>query len=213
MSANVYHYYSEGDEGRLSLKKKEQDKDPEPNPVEATDHKLSKDDPKLERLLKINLVLLVGIFVIVLVGLTMILARQGNCASPQAQQEGPVLSRGFLAPAADTSNISRGVKPISNEWQLHNCAPSPPPSGDKDLLVVSADHGSWPASGVCTALNESLFLGGGVTSYTITASFRKAKEFAHGHVGIVYNFADHDNFDWSYVRTHTDSGECVSAQV
>ncbi len=39
---------------------------------------------------------------------------------------------------------------------------------------------------------------------------KKAATFSLGHPGVVYNFKDSNNYDFAYIRTHSNSGECGS---
>ncbi len=50
----------------------------------------------------------------------------------------------------------------------------------------------------------------GATSYSLTATFKEAASFHWSHVGLVYNYADDNNYDFMFIRHRDDHYWCGS---
>ncbi len=113
----------------------------------------------------------------------------------------------FLANAAHPANELESSRCYNQgnplDWTLHNCAGRP--SSSEGILIVSAAHKSWTHNhhGVCLAYDRASFLG--ANSYSLIMEVKKAATFSLGHPGVVYNFKDSNNYDFAYIRTHSNS--------
>ncbi|XP_048590626.1 uncharacterized protein LOC116613216 [Nematostella vectensis] len=72
--------------------------------------------------------------------------------------------------------------------------------------LLDADHGSWPRSGFCRTLLKPALPG---SSYRVSAKFlnligRDGVNF--GHLGLMFNAKDINNFDFVYFRPHSAGG-------
>ena len=68
-------------------------------------------------------------------------------------------------------------------------------------FVLDANHGSWPASGFCSAVNDKDTLNS--NKYAISAElFNKVGWHGanSGHLGLLYNAKDEKNYDFVYFR-------------
>ena len=69
-------------------------------------------------------------------------------------------------------------------------------------VVLNADGGSWPASSYCRVQYNNT-LPGTVTKYQLSVrlyNIRGWRGVYFGHVGVMYNVKDTDNFDLVYFR-------------
>ena len=70
-------------------------------------------------------------------------------------------------------------------------------------LALVGTGGTFPASGFCRVQHHST-LSGSVSSYEIQAylyNVRSKDGATHGHLGVMYNVQDINNFDFVYFRS------------
>ena len=88
-----------------------------------------------------------------------------------------------------------------NDYSVTSCVvASSGPSGKK-YFVLDANHGKWPSSGFCSALNKKDILN--ENQYSISAElFNKIgwNGVNSGHLGLLYNAKDERNYDFVYFR-------------
>ena len=71
----------------------------------------------------------------------------------------------------------------------------------RSYFVLDANHGKWPASGFCSALNDKDILN--VKQYSISAQLYNKIGWSginSGHLGLIYNAKDQKNYDFVYFR-------------
>ena len=114
----------------------------------------------------------------------------------------PVKGEGGVLVANGYKNIAyfRNFKISEIDYSVTSCvAASSGPSGS--YFVLDADHGTWPSSGFCSALNNKDTLN--ENQYSISAElFNKIgwNGVNSGHLGLLYNAKDEQNYDFVYFR-------------
>ena len=116
----------------------------------------------------------------------------------------PVKGRGGVLVANGYNNIAyfRNFE-ISkiDDYSVTSCVvTSSGPSGNQ-YFVLDANHGRWPRSGFCSALNNKDILN--KNQYSISAElFNKIgwNGVNSGHLGLLYNAKEERNYDFVYFR-------------
>ena len=115
----------------------------------------------------------------------------------------PVKGQGGVLVANGYNNIAyfRNFEISKIDYSVTSCVvASSGPSG-KQYFVLDANHGKWPSSGFCSALNNKDILN--ENQYSISAElFNKIgwKGVNSGHLGLLYNAKDERNYDFVYFR-------------
>ena len=123
--------------------------------------------------------------------------RQVTPHYPGKGQGGVLVANGYKN-IAYFRNFS--LTPHPEDYQVTSCVvASSGPTGN--YFVLDANHGRWPANGFCSALNEEDTFNG--NKYVISAQlFNKIgwNGVNSGHLGLLYNAKDENNYDFVYFR-------------
>ena len=125
------------------------------------------------------------------------LVREVTPQYPAKGQGGVLVANGY-ANIAYFRNFD--ITHYHNDYLVTSCVVAT--SGDSgSYFVLDANHGKWPDSGFCSALNDQDTLSG--NQYAISAQlFNKIgwKGVNSGHLGLLYNAKDEKNYDFVYFR-------------
>jgi hypothetical protein len=114
----------------------------------------------------------------------------------------PTKGEGGVLVANGYQNIAyfRNFDIYKKDYLVTSCvAASSGPTGSH--FVLDANHGTWPGSGFCSALNEKDILN--ANQYVVTAELYNKIGWTginSGHLGLLYNAIDEKNYDFVYFR-------------
>ncbi|XP_028405452.1 uncharacterized protein LOC114528075 [Dendronephthya gigantea] len=80
-----------------------------------------------------------------------------------------------------------------------------PVTQTSNYFVLDANHGKWPGSGFCQAINSKIVQ---TNTYQVKAqllNYNGWNGVNSGHLGLIYNVQNSGNYDFVYFRPHTSS--------
>ena len=202
------HYYGDGDDDgdeKVSFSEGKPESKKEENMIEDRGQ-------RTDRRLWIGVILLSIILVVNLAIFAVVLLRSSSFCENGKQHKSASSPRVANA-SCDPTTMTHGLAttessaPVAPNWQFSRCR-----TGlflkDEDAVVLDAVHGSkWPTGGSCIAYNRPSFIER-ATSYALSTSFVNTNSFTAGHPGLVYNYIDDFNYDFTFVRTHAATAGC-----